>query len=74
MSTTTWGERSSSAHEAALDLFRLERLEEELTLRIEKLRERHWHYPNPTSEKQLEQLDEEHGSLRGRIRELRESL
>jgi hypothetical protein len=71
MSTTTWGEASGGAQEAALDLFRLERLEEELTLRIEKLRERHWHYPNPTSEQQLEQLDEEHGTLRSRIRELR---
>jgi len=74
MSTTTWGEASGGAQEAALDLFRLERLEEELTLRIEKLRERHWHYPNPTSEQQLEQLDEEHGTLRGRIRELRERI
>ena len=74
MSTTTWGEASGGAHEAALNLFRLERLEEELSLRIEKLRERHWHYPNPTSEKQLEQLDEEHGTLRSRIRELRERI
>ena len=74
MTTTTWGEPSRAAHEVALDLFRLERLEEELSLRIEKLRERHWHYPNPTSEKQLEALDEEHRTLRGRIRELRERL
>ena len=74
MSTTTWGEAAGGAHEAALDLFRLERLEQELTYRIEKLRERHWHYPNPTSEQQLEQLHEEHGTLRSRIRELRERL
>ena len=74
MSTTTWGEPAGGAHEAALDLFRLERLEEELSLRIERLRERHGHDPNPTSEKQLEELHEEHGTLRGRIRELRERL
>jgi hypothetical protein len=74
MSTTTWGEASGGAQEAALDLLRLERLEEELRLRMERVRERHFHYPNATTERQLEQLDEEHGSLRSRIRELRERL